>query len=169
MPVTTVASVTPALPTARRIRLLVVDDHEVVRQGLVALLDRGPVRRLQPAARAVEVALILEPCAERSADPVRNVRRGRHALELERPLDRVHGQAAPRAELALDVRSKRLREDRRVGIDQLLQEVEGFARVLPREPEIVPGHERKRGVDPGQQLRVAARFCERLLAASDSL
>ena len=27
----------------KQLRLLVVDDHEVVRQGLVALLDRRPV------------------------------------------------------------------------------------------------------------------------------
>jgi two-component system response regulator DevR len=50
---------------ARPLRLLVVDDHEVVRQGLVALLDRREhfqvVAEAGTAAEAVEMARKFEP------------------------------------------------------------------------------------------------------------
>ena len=42
----------------RQLRLLVVDDHEVVRQGLVALLDRRP--GFQVVAEAGTVAESIE-------------------------------------------------------------------------------------------------------------
>jgi len=52
-------------PVARPLRLLVVDDHEVVRQGLVALLDRRQgfevVAEAGTAAEAVEQARRYEP------------------------------------------------------------------------------------------------------------
>jgi len=49
---------TPARGTASRpFRLLVVDDHEVVRQGLVALLDRRPNFQVVAEAGTVEEAL----------------------------------------------------------------------------------------------------------------
>src|SRR6266480_705104 len=41
----------------RPLRLLVVDDHEVVRQGLVALLDRRPGFRVVAEAGTVEEAM----------------------------------------------------------------------------------------------------------------
>ena len=44
---------------ARPLRLLVVDDHEVVRQGLVSLLDRR--EHFQVVAEAVEMARKFEP------------------------------------------------------------------------------------------------------------
>jgi DNA-binding NarL/FixJ family response regulator len=51
--------------TARPLRLLVVDDHEVVRQGLVALLSRRPgfeiVAEAGTAAQAVTEAARFEP------------------------------------------------------------------------------------------------------------
>ena len=51
--------------TAKTLRLLVVDDHEVVRQGLVALLDRREgfqvVAEAGTAAEAVEQARRFEP------------------------------------------------------------------------------------------------------------
>jgi two-component system, NarL family, response regulator DevR len=43
--------------TAKTLRLLVVDDHEVVRQGLVALLDRRPGFQVVAEAGSVEEAL----------------------------------------------------------------------------------------------------------------
>jgi two-component system, NarL family, response regulator DevR len=55
----------PGEPVARPLRLLVVDDHEVVRQGLVALLDRRQgfevVAEAGTAAEAVEQARRYEP------------------------------------------------------------------------------------------------------------
>ena len=49
---------TPARGSAGRLfRLLVVDDHEVVRQGLVALLDRRPNFQVVAEAGTVEEAL----------------------------------------------------------------------------------------------------------------
>ncbi|MEO8510543.1 MAG: response regulator transcription factor [Chloroflexota bacterium] len=57
----------PAEPTpnARPLRLLVVDDHEVVRQGLVALLERRPgfeiVAQAGTVAQAVAEAARFEP------------------------------------------------------------------------------------------------------------
>jgi DNA-binding NarL/FixJ family response regulator len=48
--------VTDASP-ARPLRLLVVDDHEVVRQGLVALLDRRPGFQVVAEAGTVEESL----------------------------------------------------------------------------------------------------------------
>ncbi len=48
----------PARGSAGRpFRLLVVDDHEVVRQGLVALLDRRPNFQVVAEAGTVEEAL----------------------------------------------------------------------------------------------------------------
>jgi two-component system, NarL family, response regulator DevR len=51
--------------TARPLRLLVVDDHEVVRQGLVALLERRPnfqvVAEAGTAAEAIEMARRFKP------------------------------------------------------------------------------------------------------------
>jgi two-component system response regulator DevR len=44
-------------PPARTLRLLVVDDHEVVRQGLVALLDRRPGFQVVAEAGTVEEAI----------------------------------------------------------------------------------------------------------------
>jgi two-component system response regulator DevR len=49
----TMAESTPA----RTLRLLVVDDHEVVRQGLVALLDRRPGFQVVAEAGTVEEAI----------------------------------------------------------------------------------------------------------------
>jgi two-component system, NarL family, response regulator DevR len=50
---------------AKQLRLLVVDDHEVVRQGLVAMLDRRPsfqvVAEAGSAAEAVEMARRFQP------------------------------------------------------------------------------------------------------------
>src|SRR5688572_11995570 len=47
-------------PVERQLRLLVVDDHEVVREGLVAMLDRRPnfqvVAEAGSAAEAIEMA-----------------------------------------------------------------------------------------------------------------
>ncbi|HET7169255.1 MAG TPA: response regulator transcription factor [Candidatus Limnocylindrales bacterium] len=55
----------PATPAARPLRLLVVDDHEVVRQGLVALLDRRDgfqvVAEAGTVADAVEAARRYQP------------------------------------------------------------------------------------------------------------
>ena len=52
-------------PAERQLRLLVVDDHEVVRQGLVAMLSRRPnfqvVAEAGTAAEAVEMARKFEP------------------------------------------------------------------------------------------------------------
>jgi DNA-binding NarL/FixJ family response regulator len=53
-------------PTAARpLRLLVVDDHEVVRQGLVALLDRRPgfqvVAEAGTAAESLDMARASSP------------------------------------------------------------------------------------------------------------
>jgi two-component system response regulator DevR len=52
-------------PPESRIRLMVVDDHEVVRQGLVALLDRRPgfevVAQAGSVAEAVATAARFEP------------------------------------------------------------------------------------------------------------
>ena len=54
-----------AAATPRPLRLLVVDDHEVVRQGLVALLERRPgfeiVAEAGTAAQAVAEAARFEP------------------------------------------------------------------------------------------------------------
>ena len=44
-------------PPARTLRLLVVDDHEVVRQGLVALLDRRPGFQVVAEAGTVEESI----------------------------------------------------------------------------------------------------------------
>ena len=56
---------TDAEAQARPLRLLVVDDHEVVRQGLVALLERRPgfeiVAEAGTAAQAVSEAARFEP------------------------------------------------------------------------------------------------------------
>src|SRR4030081_1726446 len=50
---------------ARPLRVLVVDDHEGVRQGLVALLDRRPVfevvARAGSVAEAIEQARLHQP------------------------------------------------------------------------------------------------------------
>src|SRR6478672_5768891 len=43
---------------ARTLRLLVVDDHEVVRQGLVALLDRRPGFQVVAEAGTVEESIV---------------------------------------------------------------------------------------------------------------
>ena len=55
----------PATPAARPLRLLIVDDHEVVRQGLVALLDRRDgfqvVAEAGTVADAVEAARRYQP------------------------------------------------------------------------------------------------------------
>ena len=55
---------TDAEAQARPLRLLVVDDHEVVRQGLVALLERRPgfeiVAEAGTAAQAVSEAARFE-------------------------------------------------------------------------------------------------------------
>lgn len=55
----------PATPAARPLRLLVVDDHEVVRQGLVALLDRRDgfqvVAEAGTVADAVDAARRYQP------------------------------------------------------------------------------------------------------------
>jgi two-component system response regulator DevR len=49
---------TPALGTpSRPLRLLVVDDHEIVRQGLVALLDRRPNFQVVAEAGSVEESI----------------------------------------------------------------------------------------------------------------
>jgi DNA-binding NarL/FixJ family response regulator len=48
---------TPGAP-AKQLRLLVVDDHEVVRQGLVALLDRRPNFQVVAEAGTVEESLV---------------------------------------------------------------------------------------------------------------
>jgi two-component system, NarL family, response regulator DevR len=52
-------------PAQRRLRLLVVDDHEVVRQGLVALLDRRGqfevVGQAATVAESLDLAARLEP------------------------------------------------------------------------------------------------------------
>jgi len=53
-------------PTARALRLLVVDDHEVVRQGLVSLLDRRP--NLQVVAEAGTVAEAIEQAHRQQPD-----------------------------------------------------------------------------------------------------
>jgi two-component system, NarL family, response regulator DevR len=53
---TTTSEATPGTP-ARPLRLLVVDDHEVVRQGLVALLDRRPNFQVVAEAGTVEESL----------------------------------------------------------------------------------------------------------------
>src|SRR3954447_15505483 len=59
------ASAAPGAPPANPLRLLVVDDHEVVRQGLVALLDRRPgfqvVAEAGSVAEAIEQADRFEP------------------------------------------------------------------------------------------------------------
>lgn len=47
----------PAGSEAKPLRLLVVDDHEVVRQGLAALLDRRPTFQVVAEAGTVEEAL----------------------------------------------------------------------------------------------------------------
>src|SRR6266550_8176345 len=47
-----------ASSTRKPLRLLVVDDHEIVRQGLVALLDRRPGFQVVAEAGTVEDALI---------------------------------------------------------------------------------------------------------------
>src|SRR6478672_9571000 len=50
---------------ARPLRLLVVDDHEIVRQGLVALLDRRPgfevVAQAGSVAESIDQARLHEP------------------------------------------------------------------------------------------------------------
>ena len=55
----------PTPPPARLLRLLIVDDHEVVRQGLVALLDRREgfqvVAEAGTVAEAIEQAQRFEP------------------------------------------------------------------------------------------------------------
>ncbi len=55
----------PDSEPARRLRLLVVDDHEVVRQGLVALLDRRPgfevVAQAGTVAESIEQARLYRP------------------------------------------------------------------------------------------------------------
>src|SRR6185369_7884333 len=55
----------PGGAPARQLRLLVVDDHEVVRQGLVALLDRRPgfqvVAEAGTVAEAVDQARRFRP------------------------------------------------------------------------------------------------------------
>jgi two-component system, NarL family, response regulator DevR len=55
-------------PTRRPLRLLVVDDHEVVRQGLVALLDRR--EHFQVVAEAGSVAEAIEMAARFAPDLV---------------------------------------------------------------------------------------------------
>jgi DNA-binding NarL/FixJ family response regulator len=52
----TASTPTPTAP-ARPLRLVVVDDHEVVRQGLVALLDRRPNFQVVAEAGTVEESL----------------------------------------------------------------------------------------------------------------
>jgi two-component system, NarL family, response regulator DevR len=56
---------TSEAPGERQHRLLVVDDHEVVRQGLVAMLERRPgfqvVAEAGTAAEAVEMARLHQP------------------------------------------------------------------------------------------------------------
>src|SRR6476619_2637649 len=55
----------PGGAPARQLRLLVVDDHEVVRQGLVALLDRRPgfqvVAEAGTVAESIEAARRFQP------------------------------------------------------------------------------------------------------------
>src|SRR6478672_13393759 len=55
----------PGGAPARQLRLLVVDDHEVVRQGLVALLDRRAgfqvVAEAGTVAESIEAARRFEP------------------------------------------------------------------------------------------------------------
>src|SRR3954447_4263066 len=51
------ASAAPGAPPANPLRLLVVDDHEVVRQGLVALIDRRPNFQVVAEAGTVEEAM----------------------------------------------------------------------------------------------------------------
>jgi DNA-binding NarL/FixJ family response regulator len=52
-------------PVERQLRLLVVDDHEVVRQGLVAMLSRRPnfqvVAEAGTAAESIEMARRYQP------------------------------------------------------------------------------------------------------------
>ena len=54
-----------AQPAERQLRLLVVDDHEVVRQGLVAMLSRRPnfqvVAEAGTAAESIEMARRFQP------------------------------------------------------------------------------------------------------------
>ena len=54
-----------APPVERQLRLLVVDDHEVVRQGLVAMLSRRPnfqvVAEAGTAAESIEMARRYQP------------------------------------------------------------------------------------------------------------
>jgi two-component system response regulator DevR len=54
-----------AQPAERQLRLLVVDDHEIVRQGLVAMLSRRPnfqvVAEAGTAAEAIEMARRYQP------------------------------------------------------------------------------------------------------------
>ena len=45
-------------PTSKTLRLLVVDDHEVVRQGLAALLNRREAFQVVAEAGTVEEALL---------------------------------------------------------------------------------------------------------------
>jgi two-component system, NarL family, response regulator DevR len=47
----------PGPPTAHPLRLLIVDDHEVVREGLVSLLDRRPGFQVVAEAGTVKEAL----------------------------------------------------------------------------------------------------------------
>src|SRR6266480_2102878 len=55
----------PDTQPARRLRLLVVDDHEVVRQGLVAMLDRRPgfevVAQAGSVAESIDQARLHQP------------------------------------------------------------------------------------------------------------
>src|SRR5437762_7690021 len=55
----------PDTQPARRLRVLVVDDHEVVRQGLVALLDRRPgfevVAQAGSVAESIDQARLHQP------------------------------------------------------------------------------------------------------------
>ena len=55
----------PSGTPAKQLRLLVVDDHEVVRQGLVALLDRRPgfqvVAEAGTVAESIEAARRFQP------------------------------------------------------------------------------------------------------------
>ena len=71
----TTAPITPTL------RILVVDDHEVVRQGLVALLDRR--EGFQVVAQAGTVAESIEQARRFEPDIVILLHRGRESPETE--------------------------------------------------------------------------------------
>ena len=80
-------------PTARPLTLLVVDDHEVVRQGLVAMLDRRP--EFQVVAEAGTVAEAIDAAAPLPAGPRRHGRPPARRLR-DRGLPRDPRRAARR-------------------------------------------------------------------------